>query len=91
LPADFVGRATYTGSSASNLWYRANINLPPASTIPFSQSRLIYPQWFSVIYADTGANSSYNALDLAFQRQWTGGLTLERFRCREYRPNLDPR
>jgi len=77
LPANFVFRTTYTGSSASNLWYRANINLPPASTIPFSQSRLVYPVWFSVLYTDSGANSSYNALDLAFTRQWANGLTVD--------------
>jgi len=77
LPADFVFRATYTGSAASNLWYRANINLPPASTVPFSQSRLVYPQWFSVTYTDSGARSSYNALDLAFTRRWTKGLTVD--------------
>jgi hypothetical protein len=77
IPADFVFRATYTGSSASNLWYRANINLPPASDIPFSQSRLVYPLWFSVIYTDSGARSSYNALDLSFKRGWINGLTVD--------------
>jgi hypothetical protein len=77
LPANLVFRTTYTGSEASHLWYRANINLPPASTIPFSQSRLVYPQWFSIAYTDSGATSSYNALDLAFTRQWSNGLTVD--------------
>ena len=77
LPANIVFRTTYTGSEASHLWYRANINLPPASTVPFSQSRLVYPQWFSVMYTDSGATSSYNALDLAFTRQWSNGVTVD--------------
>jgi hypothetical protein len=77
LPASIVFRATYTGLKASELPYQRNIDLPPASTMPFSQSRLIYPQYYSVIYADSGGNSTYEGLDAEFKRQWKEGFTAE--------------
>ena len=76
LLAGFVLRTSYVGSKSSQLAYRRNINLPPPSTVPFSQDRLLYPQWFSVIYTDAGANQSYHALDTEFDRRFANGFTL---------------
>src|SRR5581483_10199565 len=77
LPANFVLRTTYMGSKSSNLAYRRNINLPPASTIPLSQDRLVYPQWYSVTYSDSGGNASYQSWDTQFTRRWANGLTVD--------------
>ena len=76
LPGDIVFRGSYAGSRSTNLAYRANINLPRASATPFAQSRLVYPQWFGVSYADSGGNLAYNSLDTEFKRQWSRGFTL---------------
>jgi hypothetical protein len=76
LPAAFVFRTTYAGARSTNLAYRRDLNLPPASTIPFAQNRLTYPQWFSAIYADSGGNSRYQTLDTEFRRQWGNGLSV---------------
>jgi hypothetical protein len=72
-----IARLTYAGSHSSQLVYQRNVNLPPASTIPFSQSRLVYPLWFSVNYADSGGNQSFNALDAEIKRQLANGLTFD--------------
>ena len=77
LPASIVFRTSYTGSVSNTLPYQRNIDLPPASTIPFSQSRLIYPLYYSVTYADSGGNQSYEGLDAEFTRQFLNGLTFE--------------
>lgn len=77
LSDSMVARLTYAGSHSSQLIYQRNANLPPASTIPFSQSRLIYPLWFSVTYADSGGNQSFNALDAELKRQLAKGLTFD--------------
>lgn len=76
LPGDIVFRVSYAGSRSTNLPYRANIALPRASTTPYSQNRLVYPQWFSAVYADSGGNTAYNTLDTEFKRQWRNGFTL---------------
>jgi hypothetical protein len=77
LSSAMVARVTYAGSHSSQLPYQRNVNLPPASTIPFSQSRLIYPQWFSITYADSGGNQSFNGLDAELRRQLSHGVTFD--------------
>ena len=61
-----VFRLTYAGSHSSQLVYQRNVNLPPASTIPFATNRLVYPQWFSVNYADSGGKSGGQKEKLAY-------------------------
>jgi hypothetical protein len=53
------------------------VDLPPASDIPFTPSRLLYPNYYSAIYADSGGNSSYHSLDVEVKREWRGGVTLD--------------
>ncbi len=72
-----VARLSYAGSHSSQLVYQRNVDLPQASTIPFTPSRLVYPQWFSVTYADSGGNQSFNALDAEFNRHSEKGVTVD--------------
>jgi hypothetical protein len=77
LSNSMVARLTYGGSHSSQLPYRRNANLPPASTTPFSQSRLIYPQWLSVTYADSGGNQSFDGLDAELKSQLSRSLNFD--------------
>jgi hypothetical protein len=74
LPAALVLRTSYILTRGSHLSYRRNINLPQASTIPFSQSRLVYPPWTAVNLTETGANSTYHAWEAMVERRFSGGL-----------------
>jgi hypothetical protein len=74
LPASLVFRTSYILTRGSHLSYRRNINLPPASTIPFSQSRLVYPPWTAVNLTETGANTTYHAWEAMLERRFSGGL-----------------
>ena len=77
LPAEIVLRTSYVGSVSRQLSYQRNLDLPPASTSPFSSSRLVYPSYiYSATYVDSGGNSSYNALDVEFKRPFSKGFTL---------------
>ena len=55
----------YVGSHAVNLVYGRNINQPPASTTPFSISRLPNPSFSGITYYDNGAGQRYNALQVS--------------------------
>ena len=73
LPGSFLWRTSYVGSRSEQLPYRRDANLPPASTIPFTQARLIYPEWYSVRYTDSGGNQSFNGLQTGLSRSWASG------------------
>lgn len=75
LPAALVLRTSYILTRGSHLSYRRNINLPPASTIPFAQNRLLFPPWTAVNLTETGANSTYHAWEMMLERRFSGGLT----------------
>jgi hypothetical protein len=77
LPGNMIVRAIYAGSQSAQLPYQRNANLPPASTIPFTSSRLLYPQWFSVAYTDSGGVSSYHSGTVEFERRWLNGVTFD--------------
>ncbi len=73
--SDSIGvRASYIGSHGSQLAYERNINLPMPSTVKFTQPARPYPLFGNIIYGDSGANSSYNALQLQVQKRFTRGL-----------------
>ncbi|MFN0169776.1 MAG: hypothetical protein ACKV22_25415, partial [Bryobacteraceae bacterium] len=77
LPAEIVLRTSYVGTVSRQLPYGRNVNLPPASTIPFTSSRLLYPSYiFSAAYTDSGGNASFHALDIEFKRPWSKGFTM---------------
>jgi hypothetical protein len=67
-------RISYVGTKDTQLGYRRNINKPLASTVPFSASRLPYPDLVNVISVENGGNGSYNALDASLTRQMSSGL-----------------
>ena len=74
LPASFVLRTSYILTRGAHLSYRRNINLPQASTTPFSQARLVYAPWTGVNLTETGANSVYHAFEAMLERRFAGGL-----------------
>jgi len=74
LPSALVLRTSYILTRGSHLAYRRNINLPRASTTPFSQSRLVYAPWTGVNLTETGANSAYHGWEISLERRFAGGL-----------------
>ena len=64
-----------TGTKGSQLPYRRDVNQPAASTQPFSNAnRGPYPLFNTINYADNGANSLYNAMQVQVQRRFSRGL-----------------
>src|SRR5262249_26900415 len=74
--ASFGLRASYVGSRSVDLVYRANLNLPPSSTTPFTTSRRPNQRFNQTIWADTGGTDAYHALELAAQKRYGQNLTL---------------
>lgn len=70
-------RISYIGTKATRLIYGRNINQPPASTLPFSQSRRPYPLINSIVMRENGANQIYNALSVEARRRWDRGLVFQ--------------
>jgi hypothetical protein len=73
---DWSVRASYIGERDKQSGYQADINLPPASTTPFSLSELVYPGFRHTYLIRNGANLSYNALQIITTHQQRKGLTL---------------
>jgi len=65
----------YVGTKAENLPYTDDLNLLQPSTIPYSFSRVPYPQYSSITFTQTGASSIYNGLNIQADRKLRGGLT----------------
>ncbi|HYP04684.1 MAG TPA: TonB-dependent receptor [Bryobacteraceae bacterium] len=86
LGADIGVRISYIGSRGRQLPYRRNLNVPPASTTPLSNTRRPYPLYNGIDYIDSGANSSYDGLQtqvskrfsrrLMFSSTWTWAKSL---------------
>ena len=77
-------RFSYVGSSAVSLWYSRDINLPPASTIPFTEDRLLYPHnpgFDDIIYLDSGGHMRHHEFQWQFTRRMSrtpiGGLMFD--------------
>jgi len=67
-------RVAYIGTRTVNLIYAANINQPPASTIPFTTSRRIYPVYNTVTWYDNGGTQQYNALQVSASKTYGNNL-----------------
>ena len=67
-------RASYVGSRSVDLVYRANLNLPAPSTVPFTTSRRPNQRFNQTIWADTGGTDAYHALELAAQKKYGQNL-----------------
>lgn len=77
-------RFSYVGSSAVSLWYSRDINLPPASMIPFTEERLLYPHnpgFDDIIYLDSGGHMRHHEFQWQFTRRMSrtpiGGLMFD--------------
>jgi hypothetical protein len=72
---DTIGaRISYIGSHGTQLAYERNANTPMPSTVKFTQSARPYPLFGNIIYGDSGATSSYNALQVQVQKRFSRGL-----------------
>ncbi len=69
-------RASYVGSRSSGLNYLVNIDLPQPSTIPFTSSRLPYPQFVQAFYTYYNGSAKYDGLQLEALRR-AGSFTFD--------------
>ncbi|HWC00768.1 MAG TPA: TonB-dependent receptor, partial [Bryobacteraceae bacterium] len=74
---DWAVHVSYVGAKNTQLSYRHNINQPRASLTPFDPSRLIYPGYLTITYAEPGGNSSYPAMQFGFNHRLSSGLMVE--------------
>jgi hypothetical protein len=69
-------RASYIGSRGSSMNYSLNINKPPASTLPFSVSRLPYPQFNQTWVTRTDGKWRYDSLQMDVSKP-LGGIVFD--------------
>ena len=74
LARDFGLRLSYIGTSGRQLPYMFNFNQPRASTVAFAQARRPFPIYNNVVFAQNGANSSYQGLQTGVQKRFSRGL-----------------
>jgi hypothetical protein len=72
---DFLLRAQYVGSKATNLAWVQDVNAPYPSTTPFSTTRRRFQQFVGMSYRDQGGNNTYHAANLALERRFRHGFT----------------
>lgn len=76
LLRDLGLRISYIGTKGTQLPYVRDINQVRASTVPFSQSRRPFPEYNSILYAENGANNSYQGLQIGMAKRYGRGLQL---------------
>lgn len=74
IVGNWVAKLGYVGDRTTGIWWSANIDSPPASTIPYSPSRAPYPLYQSVTYLDKGGNEDYNAFTAGLSHRSGNGL-----------------
>ncbi len=67
-------RVAYVGTRGVNLLYRANINQPPPSAIPFTNNRRLYPLYNVITWFDNGGTEQYNALQISASKTYGNNL-----------------
>jgi hypothetical protein len=70
-------RVSFIQHDARQLVYERNVNQPLPSTNTFTQASRPYPLYGNITYADNGANSNYNALQIAVSKRLSHGLSFE--------------
>jgi hypothetical protein len=75
LTRDLGIRVSYSGSKATQLIYKRNVNQPLPSTTPFKQAARPYPIFNNIIYADNGADMLYSALQVQVTKRFTKSLS----------------
>lgn len=69
-------RASYIGARGSGMNYTLDINKPAASTVPFTTTRLPYPQFDSTYVTRNDGSWRYNALQAEVRRR-AGAVTFD--------------
>jgi len=77
IHGNWAARLSYVGTRTTQLGYRRDINRPPASLIPYTASRLLYPGYQSINYIDKGASATYHAMQFGFSHHWANGLLVD--------------
>ena len=67
-------RVSYIGTKATQLLYRRDLNVPPPSATPFSNTRRPFPQYRGLTLADNGGTSIYHGLQMEAERRFSRGL-----------------
>jgi hypothetical protein len=70
-------RLSYIGTKGTKLAYERELNAPLPGTTPFTQARLPFPQYRSLMLVDNGGNSMYHGLQLEAQRRLANGLSFQ--------------
>ena len=65
----------YTGSKGTHLLRSRDINQPPPAPGEI-QPRRPYPAYSNIFFAESGANSNFNSLQLSFNRSLSRGLSV---------------
>jgi hypothetical protein len=79
LGQGWATRVSYVGSKGTSWPYRANLQTPAPSTIPFSErtDRFPYGEQYAFVDLQTlGGNGNYHGLELEATRQFSRGLYL---------------
>jgi hypothetical protein len=72
--ASIAFRASYIATHSVNLAYRANINQPPASAVPFTNDRRPYPQYRNITMVSNGGSAKYDAFQLEAEKKFARGF-----------------
>jgi hypothetical protein len=75
-----LGRASYVGNMGRRLSYNYDPNYAryaPGATTGNIQQRRAYQDYGSILIADSGSNSSYNALQVSVERRLSAGFSFE--------------
>ncbi len=70
-------RLSYLGNKGTNLPYQRNVNQPLPSTTAFNQNRRPYPLFNNINYAENGADSRYNSLQVQLSKRMANGLSFQ--------------
>jgi len=76
---DVLVRASYVGSKGTHLSYNTDINAPlpsPSATADNEDARRPYSQFVQITQDTSGANSTYNALQLAVEKRFSHNFTV---------------
>jgi carboxypeptidase family protein len=76
---DVLVRASYVGSKGTHLNYNTDINAPlpsPTATADNEDARRPYSQFVQLTQDTSGANSTYNALQLSVEKRFSHNFTL---------------
>jgi len=79
LTTDLLLRAGYVASKGTHLAYNTDANAPLPSataTADNEQARRPYQQYQQITQDTSGANSSYNSLQVEVDKRFSHGLTL---------------